>query len=58
VFALLILTLVFAIAVPFVVVTIVMPNTARVVSPVRVHRVDCALIALASSNHLPRPPRA
>jgi hypothetical protein len=58
VFALLILTLVFAIAVVFVVVAIVMPNTARVVSPVRVRRVGSALIALASSNHLPRPPRA
>ena len=57
-FALLILTLVFAIAMPFVVVAILLPETTRRVAPVRVRRVHSALIALASSNHLPRPPTA
>jgi len=55
---LLALTLVFAIAVPLVVVATVTPNTVRFVASVRVNRVRPALIALASSNHRPRPPTA
>jgi len=57
-FALLLLTLVFAIAMPLVVVATLTWNTARVAAPVRAQRVRHALIALASSNRLPRPPRA
>jgi hypothetical protein len=57
-FALLLLTLVFAIAMPLVVVATLTWNSARVAAPVRAYRVHSALVALASSNHLPRPPRA
>jgi hypothetical protein len=57
-FALLLLTLVFAIAMPLVVVATLAWNTAPFSAPVRAHRVRPALIAIASSNRLPRPPRA
>jgi hypothetical protein len=57
-FALLLLTLVFAIAMPLVVVATLAWNTERFAAPVRAPRVRSALIALASSNRLPRPPRA
>ena len=57
-FALLLLTLVFAIAMPLVVVATLTWNTTRFAAPVRAHRIRPALSALASSNHLPRPPGA